>query len=148
MFISSTCIIYTFYLPYFHVVHTYSFSVLFQQAVANETTLFHFLRNEWSFSPSASKEECWIDFNVQFAFKSLLYTHTASLFFDDVVLRMVSAFEKRCLDTYDSYQHSKKMILPNVQIPIVLKNSLSNSTQTISTKSQPNRVLPLPNAIW
>jgi hypothetical protein len=38
----------------------------------------------------------WLTFEVDFAFKSQLYRQLASLFFEEVVQRMMGAFEGRC----------------------------------------------------
>ena len=71
-------------------------------AVARGTQLFHHLRNEWRFAPGPRKGEMELHFAVDFAFRSRLYAHTSALFFDEVVLRMVSAFEARCGELWDA----------------------------------------------
>ena len=70
-------------------------------AEARDTQLFHQLRNEWRFAraPGGGTE---LHFAVDFTFRSQLYAQTAALFFDEVVLRMVSAFEARCAELWDA----------------------------------------------
>jgi hypothetical protein len=107
------------------------------QAVARNTQLFHFLRNEWLFedgptnpqSASAASSAisasgassdavanvpaaadlgtCWVVFRVEFAFRSALYARASGLFFDEVVTKMVSAFERRCAEQLPAYLQAK-----------------------------------------
>ncbi len=57
------------------------------------------LKNEWSFI--ANKDgTCTIHFNVEFEFKNILLQALATRFFNKVVKRMVSSFEKRACDLY------------------------------------------------
>ncbi|KAK9818010.1 hypothetical protein WJX72_005662 [[Myrmecia] bisecta] len=65
-----------------------------------DSTLFDHLDSTWDFKPGPSPDLTWLTFNVDFAFKSQLYTHVASVFFDEVVKRMMSAFEQRCRQLY------------------------------------------------
>ena len=69
-------------------------------AEARDTQLFRRLRNEWTFADADGGQRTALTFSVDFAFHSRLYAATASLFFDEVVLRMVSAFEARCAETW------------------------------------------------
>jgi coenzyme Q-binding protein COQ10 len=68
-------------------------------AVASGTLLFSHLVNVWRFEPGPDPHTTWLDFGVEFQFRSHLYATASSLFFDEVVLQMVNAFEKRCKDT-------------------------------------------------
>jgi len=70
------------------------------QSVAENTQLFHFLRNEWTFAPGPTPESCWLGFKVEFSFRSMMYAQATTLFFDEVVGKMVGAFEDRCRTTY------------------------------------------------
>lgn len=65
-------------------------------AVSRQTNLFDFLRTEWSFQPARAPDTCWVTFNLEFQFKSMLYNQISELFFDDIVNHMVAAFERRC----------------------------------------------------
>ncbi len=51
------------------------------------------LSNVWRFEPAETG--CVIDFQVNFEFKSKLFGRLASLFFDEIVKRMVGAFVAR-----------------------------------------------------
>lgn len=65
------------------------------EAVARDTQLFSTLVNEWRLEPGPQPGTCWLDFRVDFSFRSPLYTGAADMFFDEVVRRMVAAFESR-----------------------------------------------------
>lgn len=66
------------------------------RAVAANTQLFRSLVNEWRFRPGPEPGTTWLEFRVDFAFKSALYAQASALFQDEVARRMVSAFEHRC----------------------------------------------------
>ena len=57
------------------------------------------LKNHWKFirEPDGS---CTIDFSVEFEFENGVLQGIAQLFFNEVIKRMVSAFEKRANDIY------------------------------------------------
>ncbi|KAH7615670.1 hypothetical protein Ndes2526B_g09584 [Nannochloris sp. 'desiccata'] len=65
-----------------------------------ESTLFSHLSNSWKFQPGPTPQSVWMTFHVDFAFKSPLYRHVASLFFEEVVEKMMGAFEGRCRQLY------------------------------------------------
>lgn len=65
-------------------------------AEASNTQLFRKLRNEWGFAPGPQPHTCWLSFKVEFEFRSALYAHVSGLFMDEVVNRMVAAFDSRC----------------------------------------------------
>jgi coenzyme Q-binding protein COQ10 len=65
-----------------------------------ESTLFSHLNNSWKFQPGPTPQSVWMTFYVDFAFKSPLYRHVASLFFEEVVEKMMGAFEGRCRTLY------------------------------------------------
>jgi hypothetical protein len=99
---------------------------LLLQSIAQNTQLFHHLINEWSFAPGPTRElrvpagaraaaglppgtplpatvtleTCWLTMSVDFQFRSGLYAHAANMFMDEVVNKMVGAFEARCADTW------------------------------------------------
>ncbi|GJQ11308.1 hypothetical protein GpartN1_g3099.t1 [Galdieria partita] len=60
-----------------------------------ETRLFEYLINEWYFKPGPDAQSTWLEFYVSFKFRSFLYQHIVDMFFEDVVKRMVTAFENR-----------------------------------------------------
>ena len=64
------------------------------------SAVFHHLDCAWSFTPGPLPSTVWLSFGIDFAFKSAVYRHAASLFFDQVAARMVSAFEGRCGELY------------------------------------------------
>lgn len=49
-----------------------------------DSTLFDHLDSTWEFKPGPTPSSTWLYFNVDFAFKSPLYRHIASVFFDEV----------------------------------------------------------------
>ncbi|MEM9469534.1 MAG: type II toxin-antitoxin system RatA family toxin [Pseudomonadota bacterium] len=58
------------------------------------------LSNIWQFSDDPEGEGCIIDFKVEFEFKNKALQSLANIFFNEVVKRMVSAFETRADQIY------------------------------------------------
>ncbi|KDD76590.1 hypothetical protein H632_c169p1 [Helicosporidium sp. ATCC 50920] len=69
-------------------------------ARVGDSSLFKFLENRWEFQPGPVAGTTWLTFGVEFSFKSALYSHIASVFFEQVAQRMVGAFEARCADRH------------------------------------------------
>ncbi len=59
------------------------------------------LRNNWEFIP-AEDGGCIIDFSVEFEFGNVALQALANMFFNEVVKRMVGAFEARAVQLYGS----------------------------------------------
>lgn len=59
------------------------------------------LKNHWRFTPDQSGG-CIIDFSVEFEFKNNMLQGIAQVFFQEIVKRMVSAFEDRAGQLYGS----------------------------------------------
>lgn len=57
------------------------------------------LRNHWRFIREADGS-CTIDFSVEFEFENSMLQGLAKVFFNEVIKRMVSAFEARAKDIY------------------------------------------------
>lgn len=57
------------------------------------------LKNNWEFKP-APDGGCIIDFSVEFEFGNVALQTLANMFFNEVVKRMVSAFEARAQQLY------------------------------------------------
>lgn len=57
------------------------------------------LTNHWQFSKT-EEGHCLIDFSVEFEFKNGALQSLATLFFNEVVKRMISAFEKHAHEIY------------------------------------------------
>lgn len=70
------------------------------QSRVEDSTLFSHLSNQWEFRPGPTPHSTWLSFDVDFAFKSPLYRHVASIFFEEVVQQMMGAFEGRCTRLY------------------------------------------------
>ncbi len=75
-------------------------------ADAMGSALFSHLRNEWRVAPLAPSDaprgavaHSWVDFRVEFEFRSPLYGAVAGAFMDEVAKNMVAAFEARCRET-------------------------------------------------
>lgn len=57
------------------------------------------LKNHWRFIPECNGH-CTIDFSVEFEFKNSMLQKIAEVFFNEVIRRMVGAFEKRADSVY------------------------------------------------
>lgn len=57
------------------------------------------LTNHWVFS-EGENGSCVIDFSVHFEFKNVAFQTLATMFFNEVVKRMIAAFEARALEVY------------------------------------------------
>ncbi|KAH9614013.1 hypothetical protein KSS87_022802 [Heliosperma pusillum] len=66
------------------------------KTTASESNLFEHLINVWEFSPGPTPDTCSVYFLVDFKFRSPLYSQVASMFFKEVVSRLVSSFTDRC----------------------------------------------------
>ncbi|PSC69318.1 coenzyme Q-binding COQ10 mitochondrial [Micractinium conductrix] len=66
----------------------------------DDSMLFSHLTNKWEFRLGPTPHTTWLTFEVDFAFKSPLYRQVASVFFEEVVQRMMGAFEGRCAALY------------------------------------------------
>ncbi|MBH67147.1 MAG: ubiquinone-binding protein [Rhodospirillaceae bacterium] len=60
---------------------------------------FKFLNNRWLFAESP--EGCVIDFSVHFEFRSSILQNLVDVLFQEVVVRMVGAFEDRAYRLYE-----------------------------------------------
>jgi ribosome-associated toxin RatA of RatAB toxin-antitoxin module len=65
-----------------------------------DSALFHHLESIWKMTPGPTPNTTWLSFSVDFAFLNPLYANVAHLFFSEVVIRMMSAFEGRCKYLY------------------------------------------------
>ncbi len=65
-------------------------------AVSSQANLFEYLRTEWKFSPSSDGKSTWVTFQIDFKFKISLYNELSEFFMQQVVKKMVQAFEQRC----------------------------------------------------
>ena len=73
------------------LAHRYTSQVYLEQPTkvvshVYDSTLFDHLDSTWRFAPGPLPGSCWLDFNVDFAFKSPLYRHIALVFFDEVLI--------------------------------------------------------------
>lgn len=81
------------------VVENYTSTVTLEkpslvQAICNDGRIFNYLETKWIFNPglSSNPKSCIVDFYIRFEFKSALYSHLASIFFDRLVQQMEKAF--------------------------------------------------------
>lgn len=65
------------------------------KAVCVDGLLFHMLECTWKFSEGTASSTTIIDFDVSFEFRSIVYSNLAQTFFNEVVKKMVTAFEKQ-----------------------------------------------------
>lgn len=70
------------------------------KTTASESGLFDHLINIWEFNPGPNPGTCDIYFLVDFKFQSPLYRQVASVFFKEVVSRLVGSFHDRCRQIY------------------------------------------------
>ncbi|KAE8659109.1 abscisic acid 8'-hydroxylase 4 [Hibiscus syriacus] len=68
----------------------------FVKSTASESGIFDHLINIWEFNPGPVPGTCNLYFLVDFKFQSPLYRKVASMFFKEVVSRMISSFSERC----------------------------------------------------
>ncbi|KAF8405021.1 hypothetical protein HHK36_009917 [Tetracentron sinense] len=66
------------------------------KTTASESALFDYLINIWEFNPGPVPGTCDLHFLVDFKFQSPLYRQVASMFFKEVVSRLVGSFTDRC----------------------------------------------------
>ncbi|XP_030454529.1 uncharacterized protein LOC115675882 [Syzygium oleosum] len=66
------------------------------KTTASESTVFDHLINIWEFNPGPVPGSCSLYFLVDFKFQSPLYRQVASVFFKEVVARLVGSFNERC----------------------------------------------------
>ena len=58
----------------------------------SNSTLFEYLDCLWEFAPGPTPSSCWLTFRIDFAFKSPLYRHAATMFFEEVRALCATAF--------------------------------------------------------
>ncbi|MFS7911221.1 putative coenzyme Q-binding protein COQ10, START [Helianthus anomalus] len=66
------------------------------KTTSSQSSLFDHLINVWEFNPGPVPGTCDLHFFVDFKFQSPLYSQMASMFFKEVVTRIVSSFNDRC----------------------------------------------------
>lgn len=66
----------------------------------DESTLFSYLNGIWKLEEGPTPSTCLTHFRVEFAFKSPLYQQVAMVFFEEVVKKMLGAFEQRLQIVY------------------------------------------------
>lgn len=66
------------------------------KTTVSESSLFDHLINIWEFNPGPNPGTCNLYFLVDFKFQSPLYRQVASMFFKEVVSRLVGSFSERC----------------------------------------------------
>ncbi|OWM70875.1 coenzyme Q-binding protein COQ10 homolog, mitochondrial [Punica granatum] len=66
------------------------------KTTASRSNLFDHLINIWEFNPGPVPGSCSLYFLVDFKFQSPLYRQVASMFFKEVVARLVGSFNERC----------------------------------------------------
>lgn len=74
---------------------------------AADSAVFDHLVTRWELKPGPNKTTSWVTFTIDFSFKNVIYAQTASLFFDQVVSKMISAFDKRCEQIFRAQKADK-----------------------------------------
>ncbi|CAM9197640.1 unnamed protein product [Pylaiella littoralis] len=67
---------------------------------AVHSRLFSSLDSTWRFRPTGNPNTTLIDFSVEFEVKNLLAAQAMDVFFEEVALQQVKAFERRCRHLY------------------------------------------------
>ncbi|KAK9946508.1 hypothetical protein M0R45_011971 [Rubus argutus] len=70
------------------------------KTTVSNSTLFDHLINIWEFNPGPVPGTCSLYFLVDFKFQSPLYRQVASVFFKEVVSKLVGSFNDRCRMIY------------------------------------------------
>ena len=68
------------------------------RAVARDTSVFKYLKSEWTFEPGPWPDSCVVHFKIDFAFKSPLYASFAGMFLDEMSRKTMNAFLQRLED--------------------------------------------------
>nr|XP_043616292.1 coenzyme Q-binding protein COQ10 homolog B, mitochondrial-like [Erigeron canadensis] len=66
------------------------------KTTSSQSSLFNHLINVWEFHPGPVPGTCDLHFFVDFKFQSPFYSQMASVFFKEVVSRLVDSFRDRC----------------------------------------------------
>ncbi|XP_076929469.1 uncharacterized protein LOC143593872 [Bidens hawaiensis] len=66
------------------------------KTTVSQSSLFDHLINIWEFNPGPIPGTCNLHFFVDFKFQSPLYSQIASMFFKEVVTRLVGSFDDHC----------------------------------------------------
>ncbi|XP_052202346.1 uncharacterized protein LOC127808054 isoform X2 [Diospyros lotus] len=82
------------------LVESYVSHVELNKTSVSESNLFDHLINIWEFNPGPNPGTCNLYFLVDFKFQSPLYRQMASMFFREVVSRLVGSFHDRCRVVY------------------------------------------------
>ncbi|KAG9452085.1 hypothetical protein H6P81_004989 [Aristolochia fimbriata] len=75
------------------------------KSTVSDSGLFDHLTNIWEFNPGPIHGTCDLYFYVDFKFQSPLYRQVASMFFKEVVARLVGSFNDRCRLIYGPGTH-------------------------------------------
>lgn len=113
------------------------------QARAVDTQLFEFLDNSWVLTAGPQPDTCWVDFRVDFAFRSALYAQASSVFFDEVVRRMVAAFDNRC--AHLASRRSDQLVEPSVTSPLVAPVAREAPVTLVAPRAPPVRATTRPD---
>lgn len=79
-----------------YVSHVHLVKPKLIKTTSSQSSLFDHLINIWEFNPGPVPGTCDLHFFVDFKFQSPLYSQMASMFFKEVVSRLVSSFNDRC----------------------------------------------------
>ncbi|CAM9752482.1 unnamed protein product, partial [Laminaria digitata] len=75
---------------------------------AIDSRLFSSLDSTWRFRPGKAANTTLVDFSVEFEVKNLLAAQAMDVFFEEVALQQVKAFERRCRHLYGASPAAKR----------------------------------------
>jgi len=73
------------------------------KSICTDGRLFNMLDCTWKFVPGDSPQSCVVQFHIIFEFRSLMYSQLATMFFNEIVKKMVNSFESRARSNYQKH---------------------------------------------
>ena len=110
------------------------------KARSENTMLFSHFDSSWEFSPGPEPNTTLLSFHVDFGFKSPLYRQAVDVVFDQVVVRIISAFERRCRSIHGPPVRVRGPFIKNKNDDDKLEETTDNIPHLDSAASQRRKV--------